>query len=501
MIFICFNLLGLDSPQLAAKAKCKIHHDPPIRLRRGDSLNFILQIIYRGVSQPLVIKTAEVLSEDNLNLIAVNIGFKRRLSKITPKIFFENLVHNASSNLPLSLNSLSVEIGQAFGVNVARQSLSERFSEKSVSFLKEILSQLSFSRNTAVENGWLELFNSVRIKDSTKFVLPEEYASIMPGFGGVSSKSAACIQFEYDLKTGTILDLNITPGNRPDAKDAVETKDNVTANDLFIRDLGYFSTDVIANFIENKAYVISKLNTKSLVYEMIEDEYVLLDFEKLYNWMDKRDIKQVEKQVYIGITTKLPVRIIIETVPEEVYIQRIRKANKSNSQRGYKMTDQHKIRSKFNLIITNIAIETIPKMAISALYHMRWQIELVFKIWKSTFGIHKIGKMKYHRWLSQLYAKLILIAIYWQSIMASRSDIYQRKGKLLSMDKCFKTLRIYTYKLIQAITEGKEALLRLEVWMNSIISENHWLERKKNKLSFEQIMYIEYCKSGIYVYI
>ena len=85
--------------------------------------------------------------------------------------------------------------------------------------------------------------------------------------------------------------------------------------------------------------------------------------------------------------------------------------------------------------------------------------------------------------------------------MEQRSYLYKQKGKLLSLDKCCKTLRNYTNMLRQAIKEGKEALNQFEIWMCSIISEKHWLEKKKNKLNFEQILYLNYCKSNIYVYI
>ena len=262
----------------------------------------------------------------------------------------------------------------------------------------------------------------------------------------------------------------------------------------------YFSTDVITNFITKKAYIISKLNTKSMVYEMIKGKHVLLDFGKLYRFMNANGMQHIEKQVSIGVKTKLPVRIIISLIPEQVYEERIRKANKNNRERGYNMTEEHKIRSHFNLIITNITAEMISKEAVISLYHMRWQVELVFKIWKSTFGIHKTSKMKYNRWLSILYAKLILIIIYWKPIMGLRSDIYKRKGKLISMDKCFKTLKNHTHDLRQALKKGGEALVQFEVWIHDTLSENHWLEKKKNKLNFEQIICIMYCKSNIYVY-
>lgn len=395
-------------------------------------------------------------------------------------MFFDNLIYNASSDAILSLNNLCIDLEQEHCINVTRQSLHERYNQKSAFFLKEILNQLPFSGNLPIADGWLEKFNAVRIKDSTRFVLPEEYANQMRGFGGVSSKSGACIQYEYDLKTGTIIDLNITPSNRPDSKDAYDTKDNVNPKELIIRDLGYYSTEVLKGFIEKEAYIISKLNAKTLVYEQhTKDKYELLDFRKLYRRMNKNNLKQIEKQVYVGSKEKLPVRLIIETVPEEVFNARMRKANKYNKQRGYTTTDEHIIRSKFNLIITNILIESMPKEVVVGFYHLRWQIELVFKIWKSTFGIHKIGKMKYYRWLSILYVKLILIAIYWQTIMAQRSYMYQDKGKLLSIDKSFKTLRNKTYKLRKAIKKGGEAFIHLNTWICAVYQKDTGLKKRK----------------------
>jgi len=377
----------------------------------------------------------------------------------------------------------------------------ERYNEKASLYLKTLLSQLCITCNNSIDDGWLGHFNRVSIKDSTKFVLPEEYAAMMPGFGGVSSKSATCIQYEYDLKTGSILDINITPANRPDGRDAQETQDKVMPKDLVIRDLGYYATGVMAKFIEIGAFLISKLNTRTLVYQAMDNTYKQLEFDQLYHWMEKHNLQQIEKQVYIGIKAKLPFRLIITRVPDEVFAKRMQKINKYNKQKGLTTSDDYAHRARFNLLITNIPEETIPTETIVAMYHLRWQIELIFKIWKSTFGIHTIGKMKYNRWLCILYAKLILIAIYWHTIMPLRSYLYQTKGKLLSIDKCFKTLKNVTYSLRDAIRKGSQAIEQFKGWMKELISEKHWLEKKRNKLNFEQIMYLRYCQSDIYVYI
>ena len=85
--------------------------------------------------------------------------------------------------------------------------------------------------------------------------------------------------------------------------------------------------------------------------------------------------------------------------------------------------------------------------------------------------------------------------------MPLRSYLYKTKGKLLSIDKCFKTLKDKTEKLRDAIRKGNQAIEELMTFIKELISEKHWLEKKKNKLNFEQIIYLNYCKSNIYVYI
>lgn len=433
--------------------------------------------------------------------LAEESGFKSRESKITPKKFFDSLLFNASSDVNQSLNGLCVEMKQNFNIDVTKQGLDGRYTEKAALYLKSILSQLCFLIDNPIDEGWLGYFNNIYVKDSTKFVLPEGYAQIMPGYGGVSSKSAACIQYEYDLKTGSIHDINITPANKPDTKDAQETVDNIKPKDLIIRDLGYFTIDVLGSFIEKGAYIISKLNAKTLVYELKDGKHEKIEFDKLYRWMKKNKVLQIEKEVYIGAKTKLPVRLIIDIVPEDVFGQRMKKINKCNKRKGFTTSSDYADRARLNLVITNISTETIPAQTITALYHVRWQIELVFKIWKSTFGLHKIGRMKYYRWLSILYAKLILIAIYWQTIMPARFYLYKTKGKMLSVDKCFKTLKCATGRLREAIKNGDHAIVQLFSSMTELISEKHWLEKKKNKMNYEQIMYLKYSKSNIYVYI
>jgi hypothetical protein len=71
--------------------------------------------------------------------------------------------------------------------------------------------------------------------------------------------------------------------------------------------------------------------------------------------------------------------------------------------------------------------------------------------------------------------------------MAQRNYLYRRKGKLLSLNKCFKTLIDNNHKLREAIKLGYNGIRKFEHWINKILIENHWLEKKKNSSGLEDL--------------
>jgi hypothetical protein len=108
-------------------------------------------------------------------------------------------------------------------------------------------------------------FKRVRIKDSTKFQLPAAMKDDFPGVGGCASEAGVSIQFEYDIKNGDILSMEINKGSANDHQDAGKTCHQVEAGDLILRDLGYFSRDVFSVFIEHGAYFLSRLESQTVV--------------------------------------------------------------------------------------------------------------------------------------------------------------------------------------------------------------------------------------------
>jgi hypothetical protein len=444
----------------------------------------------------------DVFTSEELKATARETGFYKRKSKINPSVFFDLLMYDMSLGKSKSLNQLAIEARSEHDISVTKQGIDKKFNEHTLLFLKNLIEkQLSVELDLQIDVGWLSSFNRVIIKDGTRFKLPEVYKDYFPGSGGSGSKAGACLQFEFDLKSGHIDDLNLTPSNRPDVKDAVEVLDNVARGDLVIRDLGYYAFKSLINILKKGAFFISRLGAKTNVFEMKNGELQKLDFKAIYHKMKRCQLSRIYKDVFIGTKEKIPVRLVIELMPDDIYEQRMRKIHKLHKKKGYQTSEEYKFLARFNLFITNVPKEVLPDEVISSLYRIRWQIELIFKIWKSVIGIHHTRKMKYKRWLCLLHFKLLLMVVNWNIIMTQRNHLYRRKGKLLSLNKCFKTLFDNSHRLRNAFKLGLGGIAKFICWAEKILSENHWLERKNKSMGLEKIFYILYCKSKVYVYI
>ena len=133
-----------------------------------------------------------------------------------------------------------------------------------------------------------------------RFKLPQEYEVHLPGTGGSASKAEACLQFEYDIKSGSISDLNLTAANKPDVSDAAQILDRVASNDLGLRDLGYFTFSSFSNMSSKGAFFISRLRPKTILFEMKDGGLQELNFKALYDMVKKHGLHRIEKNVLIN---------------------------------------------------------------------------------------------------------------------------------------------------------------------------------------------------------
>lgn len=442
-----------------------------------------------------------MFSDAIIQKIAAKTNFYKRKSGFTPVMFFDLLLYTASVSHHCSLDQMSSLAHVNFGVNITKQSIDERFNQEAVIFVKQVLKELlEIELGKTYDVDFLTLFNHVRVKDSTRFNIPHKLTKWYKGTGGNSGSDAGiCIQYEYDIKSGKILDLEITPSSVNDATNAKCTRGNIEPGDLVIRDLGYYNLDVLQAFENEGAYFISKLNTTSKIFDVKTKQEISI--RKLHDKMKKDGLNRLDLIVLVSAGKKKKLRLIVDIVPDQVYEKRLRKVNKYNKENGYKTSGEYKSRARLNMYITNIDKDTLEARQIFLLYRLRWQIELMFKNWKSLCNIHKTISMKYERFTCYIYTKMILIVLKMQIFWALSSYFYQKSKKILSAYKCFKTLNNLYEIIYQVIKGNKKESGKATQRIRKVLSKNHWKEKRKDRNNYEEIMNLFLCKSNDYKYI
>jgi hypothetical protein len=439
-----------------------------------------------------------MFSDKDLQKVAGECGFYKKKSDFMPTMFFDMLLYCASQTEACSLEQASCMVFDKYRLKISKQAIDERFNNHSVAFVKEILKKaLEKQLSKVFAPLFLPEFNRISIKDSTRFNVSDRLSNNYPGSGGSkgTSNATVCIQFEYDARSGKILSLEITNGRINDYTDAKETVTRVELGDLIIRDLGYNSLPTLTSFDKSGAFFISRFGSKTNAYEIQTGEEI--SFKKVYSSMIKRQISRIEKTIYAGKVERMRLRMIIETVPIEVYQRRFRKIEKVNKRFGYKTSVEQKTRCHLNIFITNVQPEVLSIDEVLKLYKLRWQIELMFKNWKSISKIDDIHPMKYARYTCLLNAKLLLIVINLQIIWNLKRYCYVSRGKILSMFKCFMTLQRNFDILHEILRKKRKKSEKCLLRISKLLLTNHWKEKRENRFNYEDLLDLFLCKSNI----
>ena len=441
-----------------------------------DTLNF------KQKTEKLGCEITNLLSEQSINAIAKEIGFvKRDVGKFDGFKFLDILLFTQFNHKELSLNSMALSVQEKYGILLSKQAVDLRFSDLSVIFFKKVLEKalkITIEKNAKID---FTDFEKVRIKDSTSFKLPENMKDKYPKSLKNIKTALIRIQFEYDIINGEILDLSLHPFKEQDISDASTTVDNIGINELVIRDLGYVRIDVLRKIEERGSFYLNRLHFGTNIYEKNKDDFIQLDLGKVYKQMRVKNLYRIEKQVYIGKKEKFKTRMIIERLPEKEYQKRIIKSKKTASRRGQNLSDEFKAQQGLNVFISNTEI---PANQVRLLYTLRWQIELMFKIWKSIGEINKVKKMKVERFETFLFAKLIWIVVNWQIMRRIIIYFFNEKNVYISPYKLYTTFKARIMKFRTALFEGQKNVIEYIEEIFELSPYYHNSEKKKHSVTW-----------------
>lgn len=446
----------------------------------------------------------ECFDIDEINKIAKDKKFIQRQSSITAKDFLMFNVFYGSDICTAPLSQLVSKYDMLFSKQLSKQALDKRFNKHSVEFMKEIFVKFLYSQNntlTNLERTLRAYFDRVIINDSTSFILSKEFKKKFPGSGGSGSPSSIKIQLQYELLTSSFMNIDIFSGIKTDVEYLKTMKKYKDYKDLKLADLGYFKIDYLKRLDKSGTSFISKVKSNTSLYMKNPNpekykvgtikkssEYIKIDIIKLINPLAEGETIELN-DIYIGSKKDFQSRLIItkENKFKRVFnhIEGIRKKRLTLSKRRLDF-------NSINAYITNVPSDIITANQVHELYSLRWQIEIIFKVWKSIFKINQIKKVKLERFMCFLYGRLIALLLSSTIVSTSKSIILEEDKKEISELKAFGNLIQYFPKLSFEIFKGEFYISRI---LKSVLSnfKRFGIKSKKNhkKTAFDILKLIK----------
>lgn len=422
----------------------------------------------------IIDKLSSFFDKDRIELEAQKTKFIQRPKKLTGIAFLGICVlQGFGQSLSILCGTLS-----EFSITMCEQSLNERFTKNALAFMKRLFSQmLEIEFSGAGPMSFLGKFSGVFIQDSTIIRLPDAMAGVFKGSGGSAGASSVKLDFQLDIQD-TACWVDIRAGASSDNTQAVQ-KPRMGA--LYLRDLGYFNIAFFMLIAEAGAYFLSRLKSKTAVYG---DKFgkMMIDVGALAQKL-KPD-ETLSMPVFIGSRRFVPVSVVIQKLPAEVVAIKIAKLKKDRSKRMTKVTKEALEWCEFNSYVTNIPPCWFDALTIIRIYTIRWQIEIIFKAWKSIFKIDEIGKMNSNRIQCTLYGRLIWVLMHMKIFRVFKKNIYGVSQKELSELGAFKQMDEHKEKFKTVILLGMQELWHgLILFLFGLVRQFALKKKRKKDLS------------------
>ena len=259
----------------------------------------------------------------------------------------------------------------------------------------------------------LEQFNGVYIQDSTTFQLPDALAAIWRGCGGRiagKNESSLKVQLQWDYLSGQIRGLELQHGRQHDQQASFQS-DRLPAGSLRLSDLGYFNLSVF-EAMGAHCYWITRLKAHVLVFG--EDGQAL----NIEHALAHTPAAQVDMLVEVG-AERLSCRLVAQRVSPDIAAERRRKLKETARKKGQTVSQRRLALADWTIFLTNVPWSMLSTEQVFIVAGVRWQVELVFKVWKSEFRMDESRSQNPWRILTELYAKLMGWLIqHWLTFLA-----------------------------------------------------------------------------------
>jgi hypothetical protein len=330
-------------------------------------------------------------------------------------------------------------VAASLGVPVSNQAIEQRIGPASAVLMRQLLEEavrqviVSEARVPEV----LGRFNGVYLQDGTIISLPQELAEAWPGCGGSTpeaGKSSLRAQVRLELTHGQMQGPWLQPGRAAERSgEAHETP--LPPGCLYNVDLGYFTLSEMRRHGKQGRFWLTQAKATVKLYDARGQCWDLLDL------LEAQGRDRIDLPVQVGVKERLAARLIAVRVCDEPLPARRKRANTQPSsppkgcqppgkRRGAMQGKRQRWRKnrrvsparlrllEWTVLLTNVPGEHLSLDEALVLARCRWQIDLLWKLWKQHGKLDTWRSLKPYRVLTEIFAKLLgLVITHWLTLV------------------------------------------------------------------------------------
>jgi hypothetical protein len=359
---------------------------------------------------------ATLLLETVPNQLARETGCLQRHGKFDGATLVSTLVLGFWSKPEATLSQLT-HMAAVCGVQVSPQGLDQRFTPQLAELLRQVLATAVGQTVTGQEVGLplLARFNGVYIQDCSTVSLPRALRAVWQGCGGKAGvgESAIKLGVQLDLLHGQLDGPHLASGRTHDRVVCAAMADLPPAS-LWMGDLGLVTLARLRTIAASGGSFLSRLKSQTRLETA--DGRVWSQLELLA----AGDGTTTDVPVRIGSRMRLPVRLLAIRMPAEIAEERRERLRATAARKQQPVSAERLALAGWSIYVTNATVAQLSLAEAAVLVRARWQIELLFKLWKQHARIDASRSRQPQRLLCELYAKLIGVVLqHWLVVQAA----------------------------------------------------------------------------------
>lgn len=334
-------------------------------------------------------------------------GFIERERKFNGATFAQTLIFSWLGNPAATLDEMS-QMASVLDVEITRQGLNKRFTAEATELMYEVLKAAVAQTvsGARVKFEILTPFNGVYIIDSSIVQLPDDLLEYWEGSGGGQKgqqNAGVKLSLRWNWQTGELQGPDLHDARSHDQSAPVATLEQPEGS-LQIADLGYFNLGRFQQLEQQGSYWLSRYKAGTLVFDQQGQK---LNLPRL---LDAYPNTQMDRSVNLG-GRSVSCRLVAQRLPDEIAAERREQLKKDARREGETLSYSRWVLAGWMVLLTNVPPALLSFDQLFVVYRVRWQIELLFKLWKSEGLLDEWRTSNPWRILCEFYAKLVALLI------------------------------------------------------------------------------------------